>query len=213
MLAELAVDERLHALVELRLQLGGLRLRDPPVGDRFVDLLRLHRDERVDEAGDTLAFLLGDVGKGLVVERLTEIRLAHTKIRRSRREELEVAVMTELAPIGAAMSEEQRVLVRIDPLLELRGLFLGQRPGVDGLVDAVLEGLLERVRERLRLDAELGRGVVDDRLALLARWQHPRSSDRSSRAEPDDERCDRSAAGDERDLPASVHASHVITRD
>ena len=81
-----------------------------------------------------------------------------------------MAVMTELAPIGAAaMAEEQRELVGVDPLLEPRRLFLGQRSGVDGLVDSVLERLLQRVRERLRLDAELGRGVVDDRLALLAR--------------------------------------------
>ena len=43
--------------------------RDPSVGDRFVDLLLLRCDERLDEAGDALALLLGDLGERLVLER------------------------------------------------------------------------------------------------------------------------------------------------
>src|SRR6187455_1380823 len=99
MFAELAVDERLHALGEHRLQLRGLCRCDPSVGDRFVDLLLLRCDERLDEAGDTLALLLGDVGEALAVERRTEVRLAHPEVRRSCCEDLKVAVMTELAAI------------------------------------------------------------------------------------------------------------------
>jgi hypothetical protein len=42
-------------------------------------------------------------------------------------------------------SEEKRVLVRVDALLQLLPLLLRQLPRINGFVDAVLQRLLERI--------------------------------------------------------------------
>ena len=87
----------------------------------------------------------------------------------------------------AAGAEQQRMVVGVDSLLELRPLLLGQAPSLDRLVDPVLQRLLQRVRECLGLDAELLGGVVDDRLALFARRQKARRGYGTRRTEADHE--------------------------
>src|SRR4029079_17966612 len=80
------------------------------------------------------------------------------------------AAMSEAAAAEAG-SDEEREVARLDPLLHRRALLLGQAARLDRLVDAVLEGLLERGIQLRRVDAELLRRVVDDRLALVVRRQ------------------------------------------
>ena len=106
---------------------------------------------------------------------------------------------------------EQRILVGVDPLLELGRLLFGQATVLHGFVDAVLQCLLQRVRQLRGLDAELGRRVVDDRLALVIRREHPGRSDRAGRAEPGDEERDAGGAGRDGRLLPSRHARHETT--
>ena len=68
-----------------------------------------------------------------------------------------------------AATEEQRIVVRVDSLLQLLRLLLGQPTVAESLVDTILQRLLQRIGQLRRLDAELRSGIVDDRLALLAR--------------------------------------------
>jgi len=67
----------------------------------------------------------------------------------------------------AEAAEEERRVSGLDPVLELRALFVGEPAGLDSLSDAVLQPFFERLLERARLDAKLGRSVFDDRLALV----------------------------------------------
>src|SRR5512132_3379819 len=64
---------------------------------------------------------------------------------------------------------EEREVVGLDPLLQLVALLLRQPAGGYRGVDPVLERLLERGAELARLDTQALGGIVDDRLALLAR--------------------------------------------
>ncbi len=89
--------------------------------------------------------------------------------------------MPETPKAGAAVESaaehpepaEHRIVACVDSLLELVGLLFGQAALRDCFVDAVLERLLQRVGELRRFDAELLGRIVDDRLALLARLEHP----------------------------------------
>src|SRR5207342_3964930 len=94
-LAQLAVDECLRALLRVRLQLRGLRLRNPPVGERLVDPLLLGVDERLNETGRRLALFLRDLRERLVLERRAELVLTEAEVGRSRVENLEVALVPE----------------------------------------------------------------------------------------------------------------------
>jgi hypothetical protein len=80
----------------------------------------------------------------------------------------EVAVAArEVAAVSAEAGKDQRHLAGLDALLQLGFLLLRQPAALDLLVDAVLQRVLQRVRKLARLDAELIRGVVNYRLALL----------------------------------------------
>ena len=112
-----------------------------------------------------------------------------------------MAEMTVPEARSPESSEDERCVSRVDALLERVGLLLRETAVLDSLIDAVLERLLERVRELARLDAELLRGVVDNRLALLLRG--PRLGCGDSRSSSGDGECDDRTCGD-LDLRASV---------
>ena len=188
---QLAVDECLHALLDVRLELRGLILRDPPVGERLVDPLLVGSDERLNETGRRLALLFGDLRERLVLERRAELLLAEAEVRRSRVEYLEVTLVPESrpesAPTQTAQTEERGKVARVEPLLELGTLLLREPAGSHRVVDPVLEGPPERIGQRLWLHPELGRRVVDDGLALVAGRQDVRRRDGTRSAEADDQ--------------------------
>src|SRR5439155_20853613 len=78
----------------------------------------------------------------------------------------------ERAEVAEAVMEpdaEQREIAGLNPLLQLVAFRLRQATCCDRGVDPIRKRLLECIAELARRDAELGRSVVDDRLALLAR--------------------------------------------
>src|SRR5436853_556766 len=84
------------------------------------------------------------------------------------------------AAVAEAWAGEERHVARFDPLLDLIGLRLRQPAGRRGCVDAVFERLLQRRTQVVRLNAELLRRVVDDRLVLLLRRREMRRGERSA---------------------------------
>jgi hypothetical protein len=85
----------------------------------------------------------------------------------------------------AAVAEhrpDERVVARLDSLLQLVGLRLCDSARGERRIDPLQQRLLERVAQFVRLDAELGGGVVDHRLALLLRVDEARRRDRGSAA-------------------------------
>ena len=125
-----------------------------------------------------------------------------------------MAVTTEPArPAVSAAAEEQRVVVRVDSLLQLVSLLLRETAIVESLVDAILQRLLQRIRQLRRLDAELRGGVVDDGLALLVGREDAGRGDRARRSESGDEERNAGGTGCERQLLASGHGGHEITPD
>ena len=85
----------------------------------------------------------------------------------------------------AAVAEhrpDERVVARLDPLLQLVGLRLCDPAYGERRVDPLHQRLLERVAQLVRLDAELGGGVVDHRFVLLLRVDEVRRRDRGSAA-------------------------------
>src|SRR5262249_48690835 len=175
---ELSVNEGLHPVLQPRLDLGRLCLRDTSVGDGLVDLLVLGGDQRCREARHGLALVLGYLAERLGLERVTQLVLVHPEVRGRSSEEVRVLPepaspkITATKPEAATVepwAEEERIFARVDLRLQPLRLLLGQGARVDGVVDAVLQRLLQRIGQLLGLDAELGRGVVDDRLALVVR--------------------------------------------
>src|SRR5262249_17887438 len=172
-----AVDEVVDVLLQVREPSLLLRLRQASVLDGLVELVLRVLDERVLEPVDGLVLILGDLGQRLAaLELALQPRLGQAEVARGRVE----ALVEEARPSGPAEAvaeagaearpaAEEREVVRLDPLLQRLALLLRQPAGRDGGIDAVLERLLDRGAQLAGLDAEVLCGVVDDRLALLAR--------------------------------------------
>ncbi len=160
-----AVDESGDAVLDTAEEVGLLRLRDPARGHRLVELLLGIGDEGVDEAADRLAAVAGHLGERLAaLELRPQLGRGHAEIARRG-----VEAFVEQAEAVMEAAVEQREVTRLDPLLERDPLVLRQATGRDRGVDPVAERFLERARELVGRDAELFGGIVDDRLALLAR--------------------------------------------
>ena len=135
----------------------------------FVEVGLRRGDESVGEPGRGLAFGLGDLGECVaVLEARAELRLGDAEVA-GRRREVDEAVVAAAMVAHAGTDADERHLTRLDPLLELGALSRRDRARLHGRVDAVFERLLQRGVELVGADAELLRGVGDDRIALLGR--------------------------------------------
>src|SRR5262245_24336724 len=217
---ELSVNEGLHPVLQPRLDLGRLCLRDTSAGDGLVDLLVLGGDQRCHEPRDGLALVLGELAQRLGFERVTQFVLVHPEVCGRSAEEVRVLPesaspeITATKPEAATVepgAEEERVLARIDLRLQPLRLLLGQGACVDRVVDSILQRLLQRIGKLLGLDAELGRRVVDDRLALVVRREDPGGSERAGRTESRDEQNSGTCGRGIRELSAARHRAHRIT--
>ena len=107
---------------ELVFQLVGLILRELAVGNSLVDRLLGSRNHRIDEAGNGLALLVGDLRERLIREPLAQLGLRQTEVRSRCRQNLTATDLPGAVTVeaGAAVSAaaEQRELVRVDAFLE-----------------------------------------------------------------------------------------------
>src|SRR6478609_7429544 len=99
-----------------------------------------------------------------------------------------------------AAAEEQWRVSRRDPRLERLALSLREAAVRDSRVDAILERLRQCRAKLRRLDAELLRSVVDDRLALLFGGRQPAGRERAAGA--DEEEAGRDA---DHELACRIH--------
>ena len=180
--------------------------------NRRVELLLGRIDHCLDEAVHGLSLFLRDVRERVSVpESLMQLILRQPEVGRRRLEPSQPARMG-MSSVGATAvkapeaPEEERRITGLDPFLELRPLLLGERARVDRLLDAVLHPLLERLLERARLDAELRRSVVDDRLTAVGRLQRIRCGDGDGCSQGDCDHERRRRACNELDPRVLFHA-------
>ena len=213
---KLAVDEIRSALHEILLDHVGLFSGQAICRDRRIELLLCRIDHCLNETVDGFPFFLRDSRERLsVAELLAQLISGQSEIGRcgvQPGELTHVPGSSIVAVEPAEAAEEERRISGLDPRFELRALFLGEPAGSDRLLNAVLQALLERFLERARLDAELRRSVVDDRLALAARPEHARRGDRGRCAESDREHEHYGRAGGEC-WPSAFFHSEDVTRD
>ena len=162
--------------------------------------------ERVDQAVDRLAVVLRDLRERFAALELgPKLILGQAEIGRGR-----VELAEEVAARAEAVREaEEWHVAGLDPRLELVALRLRDLARRDGCVYPVLERLLEGVAQGSGRNAELLRGIVDDRLALLLRRAELVGSDRAA---PTGDRRGGDTARDELPLQPSIHCPKRTTR-
>ena len=115
-----------------------------------------------------------------------------------------VAAEEAEVPEPAVRAEKERIVARVEALLERIAFGFGDPARRDCRVDAVAERFLQCVAELARRDAELLRSVVDDRLVLLP-WGGVGGGDRNAASGRREQRRGES----EHELVVSCHAPSV----
>jgi hypothetical protein len=178
----------LHGLVERRL--GGR----PHRRLQARDVLAAPRGERLQRAPVALGG--------------HQLRLGHAEVLRRgpvHRAQVDVDVVSgtrhaEAEAEAGARAAEDRAVARLDALLDLVRLLLGQAPVLHGGVDAGLRGVLDGVFERAPLHAEALRDVAQERVAVVAGLRRGHGGAASGGQ--------RQAGGGERGRPAQGGLSH-----